>query len=123
MGKGDVGLSREAREALLAHSWPGNVRELQNTIERALILADGGLVTAAQLGIMPRRDQPAAPSQEPARDGAPAAPSGQSLLEWEKQLVLDVVNKTKGNKSKAAKILGITRSQLYTRLKRFGLEP
>jgi DNA-binding NtrC family response regulator len=49
-------------------------------------------------------------------------PSTQSLPEWERRMILDVLQKAKGNKSKAAKLLGLTRSQLYTRLKRFGLE-
>jgi len=120
MGKPEVGLSRDARDALLAHPWPGNIRELQNAIERAMILSEGGLLTAAQLGIGFRRDHPAAVPQAPA--ALPETPPTQSLPEWEKHLVLDVLNKTKGNKSEAAKILGITRSQLYTRLKRFGLE-
>ncbi len=122
MGKAEVGLSRDARDALMAHPWPGNIRELQNAIERALILSEGGLLTAAQLGIASRREHPAAVPPVPAPAVAPESPSSQSLPEWEKHLVLDVLNKTKGNKSEAAKILGITRSQLYTRLKRLGLE-
>jgi transcriptional regulator with GAF, ATPase, and Fis domain len=120
MSKAEVGLSRDARDALMAHPWPGNIRELQNAIERALILSEGGLLTAAQLGIASRREHPAAVPQAPAV--LPESPASQSLPEWEKHLVLDVLNKTRGNKSEAAKILGITRSQLYTRLKRFGLE-
>ena len=60
MGKGEAGLSRDAREALLAHRWPGNIRELQNAIERALIVSDGGLITAAELAIVKRPDPAAA---------------------------------------------------------------
>jgi transcriptional regulator with PAS, ATPase and Fis domain len=122
MAKGEPGLSRDAREALLGHTWPGNIRELQNAVERALIVSDGGLLTAAQLGIGPRRERATdmlAPDSPP---GSMIGPSTQSLPEWEKRMVLDVLQKTKGNKSKAAKLLGLTRSQLYTRLKRFGLE-
>ncbi len=123
MGKAEVGLSRDARDALLAHPWPGNIRELQNAIERAMILSEGGLLTAAQFGILSRREHPTPLPHTPAPAAAPESPSSQSLPEWEKHLVLDVLNKTRGNKSEAAKILRITRSQLYTRLKRFGLEP
>src|SRR5205807_4392542 len=57
MGKPNPGLSHEARDLLAAHSWPGNIRELQNAIERALILAEGELISAAQLGIVPRPSQ------------------------------------------------------------------
>src|SRR3989441_13240378 len=55
MGKGEPGLSRDARELLVTYPWPGNIRELQNAIERALIVSDAGLITAAQLGLtLPR---------------------------------------------------------------------
>src|SRR6185295_6880136 len=53
MGKGDVTLSRDAREVLPRHTWPGNIRELQNAIERALITCEGTLVTAAHLAMPP----------------------------------------------------------------------
>jgi DNA-binding NtrC family response regulator len=119
MGKGEMGLSREARDALLAHPWPGNIRELQNAIERALIVSDGGLITAAQLGLSPRPDT--APAVGRAGDPATAVVDV-PLLEVEKRLVLDALAKVHWNKVKAASLLGITRSQLYTRLKRFGLE-
>jgi Nif-specific regulatory protein len=116
MGKGEPGLSRDARDALLAHTWPGNIRELQNAIERALIVSDGGLLTAAQLGITPRTP-PAPPTAD---DHGPA--THQSLAGWERQIVVDALKTARGNKSRAARVLGLTRSQLYTRLKRFGLD-
>jgi Nif-specific regulatory protein len=123
LGKGDPGLSRDVREALLAHLWPGNIRELENALERALILSDGGLITPTQLGLdrrMPRRPQPAAAS---GAANAPGAPLEHSLPEWERRMIEEALTKARGNKSRAAQILGLTRSQLYTRLKRHGLEP
>src|SRR5258706_16135497 len=51
MGKEEPGLSNDARELLVTYPWPGNIRELQNAIERALIVSDAGLITAAQLGL------------------------------------------------------------------------
>ncbi|HSB78207.1 MAG TPA: sigma 54-interacting transcriptional regulator [Candidatus Methylomirabilis sp.] len=122
MAKGEPGLSRDAREALLGHTWPGNIRELQNAVERALIVSEGGLLTAAQLGIAPRRERTADTVAAASLSGPTMDPSTQSLPEWEKRMVLDVLQKAKGNKSKAAKLLGLTRSQLYTRMKRFGLD-
>jgi Nif-specific regulatory protein len=122
IGRGEPGLSRDAREALLAHPWPGNIRELQNAVERALIMSDGGLLSAAQLGLVPRRERDAEGAALSAAPGPQAHAFGHSLAEWEKQIVLDVLKKAKGNKSRAARLLGLTRSQLYTRLKRFGLD-
>ena len=116
MGKGDVTLSRDACEVLRRHPWPGNIRELQNAIERALITCDGTLVNAAHLGI-PLSSE----------DGAPAAPpppdAGGGLLdEIERNAILDALTRAHGHKSRAAALLGVTRFQLYTRLKRHRIE-
>jgi transcriptional regulator with GAF, ATPase, and Fis domain len=119
MGKGEPGLARDAREALLGHRWPGNIRELQNAVERALIVSEGGLITAAQLGLAPR---PAA--AEPLGLAASAAGSdgATSLAELERWVVSEALARARGNKSQAARRLGLTRAQLYTRLQRFGLK-
>jgi len=117
LGKGNGGLSREARDALIAHPWPGNIRELANAVERALILAEGGLLTAAHFGL------------DGAREHRPKAASGQALepstpealAELERRAILAALGHTKGNKTQAAALLGITRTQLHTRVKRFGL--
>ncbi|MBI2527916.1 MAG: sigma 54-interacting transcriptional regulator [Candidatus Rokubacteria bacterium] len=122
MGKGEVGISRDASDALLSHPWPGNIRELQNAVERALIMSDGRLITADQLGLRPRGQagEAGAPSAVHVFSGLAA---GSSLAQWERQLVLDGLRRAGGNKSRAARLLGLTRSQLYTRLKRCGPEP
>jgi len=123
MGKGEPGLSRDARELLLTHPWPGNIRELQNAIERALIVSDGGLITADQLGLT----RPRLPSSEASLPGVPT-PSGvaaqdaaATLQELERRAIADALAKAKGNKTAAAAALGLTRMRLYTKLKQLGL--
>jgi len=120
MGRSRAGLSEEARHLLLVHHWPGNIRELQNAIERALILADGELISPAHLGIVV--PTPAAAGL-PTRLAAVESPEPltQPLAEVEKQSVLEALRRAKGNKSRAAAALGLSRGALYTRLRRFRL--
>jgi transcriptional regulator with GAF, ATPase, and Fis domain len=108
---GEPGLSREARELLLAYPWPGNIRELANAIERALIVSEGELLSAAHFGLAWPPPQGAA-RQIPAQEASTG-----SLAEVEKQAILGALDRAKGNKSQAAAALGITRTKLYTRLK------
>ncbi len=64
MGRPAAGISRDAREWLLAYAWPGNVRELRNAIERAILLCDGGLITREHLPAAVGRPAPAAPGAQ-----------------------------------------------------------
>ena len=115
MGKGDVTLSRDALELLRRHPWPGNIRELQNAIERGLIACDGTLVTTAHLAIPMPTEEPTAPGQpEPVR---PAAGSV-ALEDLERKAIVDALQRTHGHKARAAALLGLTRFQLYSRLRR-----
>ena len=118
MGKGDVTLSREARDLLRGHAWPGNIRELQNAIERALITCEGTLVTAAQLAI-PLPPEPIRPTGSPELV-RPAA--SMALDELERKAIIDALQRSHGHKARAAEILGLTRFQLYNRLKRYHIE-
>ncbi len=104
------GLDRAAREALEGYDWPGNLRELRNVIERAVILAGSGPVTIDEILIPERR-----PS------GRPATAEG-TLSEIEERMVRDALDRAGGNKSKAARLLGITRRTLYGRLERYGID-
>ncbi len=86
-------------------------------MERALIVSEGGLLTAAQFGIVGTGDHRGAEADDRATgDSVPG-----SLADMEKRSILSALERVKGNKSKAAAALGITRTQLYTRLRRFGL--
>ena len=115
----DVTLSRDAVELLRRHPWPGNIRELQNAIERGLITCEGALVTAAHLAISSPSEQRTPPQPpEPVR---PAATSV-DLHELERKAIVDALQRTHGHKARAAALLGLTRFQLYSRLKRYGIE-
>jgi DNA-binding NtrC family response regulator len=115
-----AGLTPDAKHALLAYDWPGNVRELRNALERAAILCQGGLIAAEHLSLAPSRTSPH--RGETALDGAPAAATTTDLHLLERQAIARVMAETRGNKAEAARRLGITRIQLYTRLRKLGLD-
>jgi transcriptional regulator with PAS, ATPase and Fis domain len=108
-------LRNDARDALLAHDWPGNVRELRNVLERATILADGD-IELHHLSLR-RRAVPASSSQDPSQV---ALATDLSIVE--RGTIERVLAETEWNKSRAARRLGLTRTQLYGRLQRYGLE-
>jgi len=102
-----TGFSPDAMEFLLGYDWPGNVRELENAIERAVILAKDSLITVADL-----------PQENLSL--VRLASTGKNLKEVEKNHVLNVLRKTGGNYSEAARILGISRMTLYNKAKEYG---
>jgi transcriptional regulator with GAF, ATPase, and Fis domain len=134
IGRPPAGISRDARQMLLDYHWPGNVRELRNALERAAILSDGGLITADLLALnvtspVPERSAPTAVpiASEPATSlppaGATAAgPADSHLSSVERAMIERALQNAKFNKSKAAKTLGLTRHQLYIRLRKYGFE-
>jgi DNA-binding NtrC family response regulator len=119
-GKAVRGLDAGAVAALCAYPWPGNVRELENVIERALILARGPDVTAADLEFT-RRPAPGATAGA-ARAGDGARPLGERLHEQERAAIVAAIDAAQGNIAHAARALGINRSTLYYRLRKHGLE-
>jgi DNA-binding NtrC family response regulator len=124
VGRPAAGLSEDAREQLLAHDWPGNVRELRNAIERAVILARGGLVTREHLPrpVAARPGAAAAMAAGVAAGERRALPAeGVRLAEVERELLVQAMANAKQNKSQAAKLLGLSRGQLYSLLRRHGL--
>jgi two-component system response regulator AtoC len=108
VGRPPAGLTADAKHALLEYRWPGNVRELRNALERAAILSEGGLIAVQHL-LLPT-DQPAVRAETT------------DLNEMERQTIEQVMRTTHGNKSRAAKRLGLTRTQLYGRLRKYGLD-
>jgi transcriptional regulator with GAF, ATPase, and Fis domain len=129
-GRPAAGISKDARAWLLEYSWPGNVRELRNAIERAILLCDGGLITREHLpsgtvrsasGLRPNGNGSSDSPDSPDKKGA-LPPDGIDLSAMDRDLVEKALRQAKGNKSKAARLLGLTRSQLYSRLNRYQLE-
>src|SRR5262245_18562698 len=118
VGRPAAGISRDAKDQLLAYAWPGNVRELRNAIERAVILADGGLIRSEHLPVTVPR-----PSQARGDDvsGAPLPAGGVNLESIERSLVVQALKQARHNKTRAAKLLGLTRAQLYSRIEKYGL--
>ena len=103
-------LSREAHDLLLAYEFPGNVRELANIIERAVIVCEGAEIEASHLP-----DSVRVAAAQRARKNRPP-----TLAEVEADYIRETLPATKGNKSEAAKILGMSRKSLYQRLAREG---
>jgi len=107
-GRKDMKLSSAALDALLRHAWPGNVRELRHSVERSVLLADGSTIEVEHLGLR-------------------QAPEGSLSLEAveldeaERVLIRKALTRNRGNVSRAAEDLGLSRSALYRRLKRHGL--
>jgi len=100
-------LTPAARAALVAYDWPGNVRELRNVLERAAILSENGVIDAGDLSFD--------------ADVIASNPTT-NLDEVERRLIEKVLRECHGNKSRAAKRLGLTRMQLYVRLRRYQVD-
>ena len=119
LGKEVTRLSTEARELFIDYHWPGNVRELENVMERAVILCRGAVVTPQELSLL-LREQPGAQSMS--GESLRLPPGGIALADFEKNLIFQALEQAKYNKSKASKLLGLSRTQLRTRMKNYGLE-
>jgi two-component system response regulator AtoC len=132
-GKRELMLAPEAERLLLGYPWPGNVRELKNVLEQTVLLARDRLILPEQIALpvaaAARRE--AAPAREPQygqnaqyQDPEPAAAFpryGMKLSDVERDLVVKTLDKTGWNVSRAAKLLGLTRDMLRTRIERYGL--
>jgi DNA-binding NtrC family response regulator len=105
-GKKSDGFSPSAESALLGYDWPGNIRELQNVIERALILASGG-IEAHHLNL---------------ENISQTSPPAEGLLKTrEQEIIRKALSDVKGNRKRAAEILGISIRTLQYRVKEYGL--
>jgi DNA-binding NtrC family response regulator len=108
-GKNIQGLTREAKDSLFSYPWPGNIRELENVIERAIVLSRGEAIDKSDLAHLSfqRMDE---------------IPSTLLLKDLEKSHILKVLEKTKGNLSQTAELLGIHRNTLRLKMKEYGIK-
>jgi DNA-binding NtrC family response regulator len=111
---GDVAVTADAMDKLIAYDWPGNVRELENVMERSLLLREGKSLEAADIRLGDAARTRSA--------GPQFLPEGMTLDEYEHSLIREALNRANGNKSQAARLLGITRNAFRYRLSQMGIE-
>ncbi|HEX2714118.1 MAG TPA: sigma-54 dependent transcriptional regulator, partial [Candidatus Acidoferrales bacterium] len=113
-GKAIRGITPAARQLMMNFHWPGNVRELENIVERAVALSDGPLLDVADihLDVVPPATSTA---------GSPFPPEGMTLEQWEDEMIREAVRRANGNKSQAARLLGLSRNALRYRLSKIGV--
>jgi len=121
-GKGLEGVTQAAMGRLCAHDWPGNVRELENLIERLVVLKDGGWVEVEDLPPAYRGDNPAVAGDAPVLPEAGLS-FRDEVARFESALLLQALERTKGNKSRAAALLGLNRTTLIEMLRSRGIAP
>jgi DNA-binding NtrC family response regulator len=121
-GKEVKGIAPETLELLEAYPWPGNVRELQNVIERAVVLAEGEMVTPAELPANLRLPQKVPTAM--VADHLSLKKAKQQWVEaFEREYLIALLNKHQGNISQAAKTAGVDRKTIHRLLKRYRIEP
>jgi DNA-binding NtrC family response regulator len=108
------GIKPEAVRRLMDFHWPGNVRELENIVERACALAPGPFIEASDIQI----DHVAGRNHS---GQSPLLPEGKTLDQWEDELIREAYRRANGNKSEAARMLGLSRNALRYRLEKIGI--
>jgi len=114
LGRGTREITADALGRLRAHRWPGNVRELENLVERLVVLGDQGPIKTDEIAALLPEIAPTAPPDA-------RAAAGLSLWEQEHHLLVQALERAAHNQTQAARLLGISREQLRTRMKRYGL--
>ncbi len=109
------GISPAAMQLLMGNYWPGNVRELQNVIERACAMASGGQLEAGDIQLDSPRSRGGVASDR-------FLPDGMTLDQWEDEMIREALKRAGGNKSQAARLLGLSRNALRYRLSKIGID-
>ncbi|HEX28923.1 TPA: sigma-54-dependent Fis family transcriptional regulator, partial [Candidatus Poribacteria bacterium] len=128
MGKPIMSISEEAMEKLVAHDWPGNVRELENVIKRAVVISREPIITAEDVIIEPipikrsLSDEETDALLDEVFERAIDLEGEESLMGWlEREMIVRALRRTGGNQSKAAKLLGMNRNTLRSKMKSYGI--
>jgi DNA-binding NtrC family response regulator len=108
------GVTDDAMRRLQTYGWPGNIRELRNAVERAMLLVDGDQLTADQFPVVS-----AAPRLSEAVE---LPPTGIDLEQLERSLVVQALDRSGWNQTRAAVLLGLNRDQIRYRIEKFKLE-
>jgi two-component system NtrC family response regulator len=114
-GKSFSGIAPDALDKLMQFHWPGNVRELENILERACALAVGSVLEPGDIRLDSTRAKPHDSSAEA------LLPEGKTLDQWEDEIIREAYRRANGNKSQAARLLGLSRNALRYRLEKIGI--
>ena len=106
-GRHGLGLSPAARSRLMSYHWPGNVRQLRNVLDSAVVLTDGDVIEAHDLGL---------------RDSGGEQLDSLKIESWEKKLIIEALKRTADNVPEAAKLLGIGRATLYRKIEQYHIQ-
>jgi DNA-binding NtrC family response regulator len=113
-GKPAQAITPAALKLLMDYHWPGNVRELQNVIERAVTLSSGSQIFEADIHLD-------SVSRRASSEASPVIPAGMTLDQWEEEIIREALKQANGNKSQAARALGLSRNALRYRLSQMGV--
>jgi DNA-binding NtrC family response regulator len=116
------GIESSAEDRMKEYQWPGNVRELRNAIERAVLLMEGEWITADDLPVELRLPKPRGEIALPGSQGIQLPPEGVVLDELERDLLRQALARAQGNRTHAARLLGMNRDQIRYRIQKFHLE-
>ncbi|HEY6308127.1 MAG TPA: sigma-54 dependent transcriptional regulator [Candidatus Angelobacter sp.] len=119
-GKEIQQITPAALKVLTEYHWPGNVRQLENIMERAVALSSGPVLDAGDIHL-DARPLPGAPGAAGPPSGVPFLPDGMTLEQWEDELIREAMRRASGNKSEAARLLGLSRNALRYRLSKLGV--